>query len=306
MRIMSLPETGMGETEFIELINKLLPYDFIDPETYRRVTIHDPNHKSENTFIFYEGGEPVGVAILVYLEKIVVEQYRDHIWLKLLAITDKEEGAGEKIIEWIEDWARSMGKQILHVYGYAPFYYTPGVDDRYHHINNLLRGRGYHVESRIVNYYIDMYNYEPPPTLGEEIEKLEGEGYRFTEATDEMYPKLLEWIREEFGLPWMIEASITKHYPSSGIVIATRPDGSIAGFNVYSATSPRRIGPIGVSKNLRSKGIGRILLHLGLLKMKRLGKLVVEIPWTTHLFFYAGVPGINRIRYFRIYGKKLS
>ncbi|MET1159592.1 MAG: GNAT family N-acetyltransferase [Thermoprotei archaeon] len=305
MIIETLRESGLTDLELVKYINELLPYDFVDIETYRRVTLNDPNHDKSNMFLFRGSNGYDAIVSIVYLKQIVIPELVNHAWIKLFAVRHDREIV-DRVLDWVEDHVKSMNKQVLHIYGYAPFYYTTGIDRRYYNYVKVIEGRGYSIHSRVVNYYVDMYHYSYPPDVYETIKSLVQQGYKIYVANEEEYKEIIEWIKEKFGIVWAIETELTKKYLDSGVVVLRDNKGNIIGFNTFSATSPIRYGPVGVDEKYRGKGYGRVLLHYTLREMRNRGHVIVEIPWTTHLYYYADVPGVFRIRYFLIYEKRLE
>lgn len=312
LEIYTLDEISLSDKEVLEILNEIFVYDHIDIELYRRTIELDPNHSNNEFFFFTENNEVIGVAYLVYLKEKTksilggLNKYTDHIWLKLLGVVPGKEELLENIIDYIEDYAGRNNKKIIHIYGYAPFYFAPGIDRRYEIINRKLFEKGYELESKVVNYYVDMDEYYVPLEALWLQERISREGYVVRETGIDEYDRVTTWIKEKFGIIWGLESLITKNYECSGIIIVENKEEEIIGFNTYGASAPYRYGPVGVWEKYRGRGFGKILLHYTLNKMKKLGLRIVEIPWTTHLFYYAGVPGLYRIRLFNIYVKKIN
>lgn len=305
-------EMGLSNKEVLEILNEIFVYDHIDIELYRRTIELDPNHSNNEFFFFTENNEVIGVAYLTYLKEKtksvlgVLKNYTDHLWLKLLGVVPGKEEYLENIIDYVEDYARRNNKKTIHIYGYAPFYFAPGIDRRYEIINKKLFEKGYKLESKVVNYYVDMDEYYVPLEALWLQERISREGYVVREISIDEYDRVTTWIKEKFGIIWGLESLVTKNYECSGIIIVENKEGEIIGFNTYGASAPYRYGPVGVWEKYRGRGFGKILLHYTLNKMKKLGLYIVEIPWTTHLFYYAGVPGLCRIRMFNVYVKKIG
>jgi len=305
--ILNLREAGLTKREKISLLNTVLYYDFIDPQLYVNTVENDPNHRDEDFYILYKNGESVAVAYVAMIRVSVpgLEGYMNHAWLKALGTIPGKEALLSEILSYIEETLRDRGVKILHVYNYAPWYLTTGMDIRYTLLHKILRENNYTPESRAVNYYIDMDKFYTPIDALWTMEKLRREGYTVEQAEPSALPKIQEWIRRKFGITWSIEAGLTKDRLDAGLLYVTNSDDEIIGFSVYGATAPYRFGPIGIDEKHRGKGIGKVLLYQTLQEMRKTGIHIIEIPWTTHLFFYAGIPGITGIRSFIMYKKQL-
>ncbi len=305
--ILNLREARLAKRETISLLNTVLYYDFIDPQLYVNTVENDPNHRDEDFYILYENSEPAAVAYVAMIRVNVpgAEKYMNHAWLKALGTIPGKEALLPEILSYIEGVLRDRGAEILHIYNYAPWYLTTGMDVRYALLHKILRENNYIPESRAVNYYIDMDKFYTPIDALWSMEKLRREGYTVKHAKPSTLPKIQEWIHRKFGVIWSIEAGLTKDKIDAGLLYVTNSDGEIIGFSVYGATAPYRFGPIGVDEKHRGKGVGKALLYQTLQEMRKTGVRIAEIPWTTHLFFYASIPGITSIRSFIIYKKQL-
>jgi len=100
-------------------------------------------------------------------------------------------------------------------------------------------------------------------------------------------PRVLEFIKREFGNIWHFEASRTEalHY--------IEHEGEIAGFAAHDANNKGLgfFGPTGVAKHLRGRGYGRQLLLASLAGMHERGYEHAIIAWTDALDFYAKACG---------------
>jgi len=168
----------------------------------------------------------------------------------------------------------------------------------------LLEGLGYEVSSREVDYIVDMESFFTPSHIGRIAEKLIKAGYSFRIAERSEQERISTWIGRVFSSTWALEASVALRRDYGGVIIAEK-SSEIVGFSTYGSMAPYRFGPIGVHPQHRGLGIGDVLLFKTLEEMKLLGNRYAVIPWTSHLHFYAGVPGIYRLRKFYVYRKKL-
>jgi len=100
-------------------------------------------------------------------------------------------------------------------------------------------------------------------------------------------PRVLDFIKREFGPIWHFEASRTHalHY--------LEHDNEIAGFAAHSANNKGLgfFGPTGVARHLRGRGYGRALLLASLADMRNDGYEQAVIPWTDAVDFYAKACG---------------
>lgn len=307
--IASLKEKRLSMKKLVNIINSMLYHDVITPDLVRNNIELDPFTGSDKIILFIDTSTDEVLGLLWIAEPYnlpeELKKYEAHLWVKLLGILPGYEEVLEHIFKYVEDYAVSKGKEAIHIYGYAPYYIIPGLNKHYELVDNKIRKFGYEIIDRVVNYYLDTEQYYIPLKYYWLMEDLRKKGYEIREVSDkETLAKAKEWIQRNFGIAWSIEADIAYNSEYGGVVIVTK-NNKIVGFSVYSGLALHRFGPIGVSKDHRGIGLGEVLMHYSLEKIKLNGSPIIEIPWTKHLFFYAGLPGLNKIKTYYIYEKKL-
>jgi len=304
MRIATLAEEPGMLDDVRRFLNRFLWRDFIDSRTFRRIVEEDPNHDPRYAYIALEGDSIEAVAIGVRRLRepaSMVEAQRRLAWIKAMAAAPEKAGRLNEVLDALEDSFRREGVGQLRVSDYASWYLAPGVDVEYGHIYSVLAGRGYRRFGDCVNYEVDLARFYTPGRVAEMDERLRSSGVSIREG---WVDGLEEWIEERFGPFWRVEAGLARRQPDGGVIVATK-GGEVQGFSVYGALRPDFFGPIGVDPNVRGGGLGTVLLFRTLARMKEEGVRIATIPWTTHLGFYAQVPGVMGIRYFVVMGKDL-
>ena len=79
-----------------------------------------------------------------------------------------------------------------------------------------------------------------------------------------------EWVMKEFGDGWESEVDVSFSRKPITTYIAIQ-NGQILGFATYEAAYLNFLGPMGVKKSNRKKGVGKALLFLALNSMKEMG-----------------------------------
>jgi len=79
-----------------------------------------------------------------------------------------------------------------------------------------------------------------------------------------------EWVNKEFGDGWKSEVDVSFSRKPITTFIAIQ-DNQILGFATYDAAYLNFLGPMGVNKSNRKKGLGKALLFLALNSMKEMG-----------------------------------
>ncbi len=294
---------GLNDHEIVTKANKLLPHDFIDYEHVETCIHKDPFTKPDYIIACIENGDTKG--LLVYAEPAALpglkppRQALEYLWVKLLAVDKDSEECFEKLLSLIEELAEKKGKRGVRIYGYAPWYFLTGVNSRNYRLRERLKDRGYKIVSRAVDYTVDLERY----WIERQDIRIRTDDLEIREATSRNDP-VFKWIEKNFSLQWSIEAQLALEKKYGRIYVAETNNG-IAGFAVHSASHRYRFGPIGVDEKYRGRGLGKILLLHTLDSMRLLGIRYAIIPWTTHLFFYAWIPGVTDIREYLIYSKVL-
>ena len=78
------------------------------------------------------------------------------------------------------------------------------------------------------------------------------------------------WVKNEFGDGWESEVDVSFSRKPITTFIAIQND-QILGFATYDAAYLNFLGPMGVKKSNRKKGLGKALLFLALNSMKEMG-----------------------------------
>jgi GNAT superfamily N-acetyltransferase len=99
-----------------------------------------------------------------------------------------------------------------------------------------------------------------------------------------------EWIEREFMRMWADEADVCFSRQPISCLIATEA-GKIVGFCCYEATMRGYVGPLGVAKEVRSKGVGARLTLAALVGMRNLGYAYAIIGGVGPESFYEKVCG---------------
>ena len=79
-----------------------------------------------------------------------------------------------------------------------------------------------------------------------------------------------KWVNKQFGDGWESEVDVSFSRKPITTFIAIEND-QILGFATYDAAYLNFLGPMGVKKNSRKKGLGKALLFLALNSMKEMG-----------------------------------
>ena len=97
---------------------------------------------------------------------------------------------------------------------------------------------------------------------------------------------LCDWVKKNFGDGWKSEVDVSFSKQPISTFIAVEND-KIIGFATYDAAYLNFLGPMGVLKNKRKKGLGKSLLFLSLSAMKEMGYAYAIIGGVGPAEFYS-------------------
>jgi ribosomal protein S18 acetylase RimI-like enzyme len=304
MRMVEFTEELFNQVR--RVANLSLCEDTITDWSLRRITFEDPNYSSKYNLVALKNGDVVGFVLAVRRLKEppeVVEAQRDLAWIKLFAVREdcRKMGVATALFDELENRLKEDGVKRIRISDYPFWYLFSGVDLKYEDAIDFLSLRGFRKAGETVDYEIDLLRFHIPKRLA----SISISPFTIRRAKHEDRETVFKWIKTEFSVFWAYEADASFKHTDPKLWIAEE-NGKIIGFAVYGALEPHWFGPIGVSTEARSKGIGSILLFNCLKSMREEGQRHTVIPWTSHLFFYTQVPGITRIRHYWIMEKKLS
>ena len=181
---------------------------------------------------------------------------------------------------------------------FSLWYFSPGLDISYEYYLEMFLEHGFKKIGECVNYELDMLHFHVPSRVLRIEKSLKKDNIVIREANIEDKERTVKWVHENFSSCWAHETELGFERRDAGVWIAEDANGSLVGFSVYGALESSWFGPIGVSKEVRRKGIGSVLLYKCLRSMRALGRRYVVIPWTGHLFFYSQLSTIKEVRHY--------
>lgn len=267
------------EMETVELWNRCCFFDPITVKKFRLQTLLDLNFRSEMAWTAVDDGHVVGFAygtkrIFPYMEK-GMEETRG--WVNVLCVDPayRRKGIGHQLYKNIEEQLKNLGAKTITLGAYSPNYYFYGLDpDHYPESIDFFENEGYHQGEEHYSMGMDLHGYTIPRDILKDKAELELQGFHFLKFNFRYCTELLEFIKNEFGGGWKRDAMLVMQNGRAEevILIVLNPQGRICGFCMSEMDgNPMRFGPIGVSKEVRNKNIGSILLCLKCYEMEKQG-----------------------------------
>ncbi|WP_242586221.1 GNAT family N-acetyltransferase [Streptomyces sp. MST-110588] len=211
----------------------------------------------------------------------------------------RRRGLGRRLLTEVLHWLRGQGRTQVDFACYTPHYFLPGLDRAaYPHAARLLAELGFRTLHEAAAMDRGLVGYRVPEAVRRRAADLTARGYAFRTPTDDELAELLRLAEDAFTADWA--AAIRRHLAAGGsperVLTARSPAGPLAGWAVHGAYegTAERFGPFGVRPEDRGTGVGRVLLHLTLERMRALGAHGAWFLWTGehspagHLYRSAG------------------
>lgn len=277
-----------------------LPADPITPARFRDLVLLDANFDPDGLRVARDGDGILGVAYAVRrrvpLAGNDLEPTKGWIPFFFVVPRARGRGVGRAVLSEAVEWLGANGAEEVTFAAYAPNYVLPGCDRALYPAGaKLLESLGFETYTQAAAMDRSLVGYAPPATR---LASLAAQGWRFgTPTLDDLVP-LVRLAGEHFTPDWSraIRQAITGGLPLDRIVVAVDPCGEPAGWAMHGAYEnvAERFGPFGVRGDRRGLGLGKVLLHLTLARMRALGLHSAWFLWTGeqtpagHLYRKAG------------------
>lgn len=265
------------------------PDDPIGPVRFRTLILLDPNFDPEGLRVAELGGQVVGAAYAVRrrtpLTGTDLEPEDGWILFFFVDPPHRRAGLGRRLLTDALDWLRGHGRTRVGFAPYTPHYVLPGLDRAaYPEAARLLAGLGFRIRYEAAAMDRSLVGYRMPDAVRRRERALVARGFRFGTPSDDDLVDLVALAAEEFTPDWAgaIRRCLSGGAPLDRVVVARAPDGRLAGWAMHGAYDgmAERFGPFGVRQELRGAGLGKVLLHLTLERMRALGVHGAWFLWT--------------------------
>ena len=208
-------------------------------------------------------------------------------WITILVVEPeaRRQGIGSGLLTRALDFLRRRGALWATVAGYPIAYFLPGVDaDAYPDGLGLLEAFGFQTMSSPVAMDLGLATYRTPDEVCKLHSTRETDGFTFSIAGLGDLPELIRFASGHFTPDWgqALRDSAIRYGRPDRTLIARDPGGGVAGFATYGAYRGlrERFGPFGVAESQRGRGLGTILLHRALARMRGEGAHSAWFLWT--------------------------
>ncbi|WP_049576903.1 GNAT family N-acetyltransferase [Nonomuraea sp. SBT364] len=294
------------EGSLVDAWNRSMPGDPTTAGWLRDCVLLDPNFDPEGLRVAVVDGRVAGCAYGVRRRTplapgLDLEPGMGWIPFFFVAPEHRGRGLGRRLLG---EALRFLDGRTVDFASYTPNYVLPGADaELYPDGFRLLGGMGFTTLYSPVAMDRTLVGYVAPPEAAELRAVREGEGYAFRSPVDGELPELIRFAAEEFNPDW--GEAIRRHANPERMIIAKKE--RIAGFALYGAYRgiAERFGPFGVDPAERGTGLGKILLHLTMTRMRAEGLHSSWFLWTGeaspagHLYTKAGYEVTRRFHVMR-------
>lgn len=262
----------------LDILNESLEFDRLSYSLIFEKTFGDEDFDPETALIGFLDDVPAAFWL-----GIVRKGTGYH---KLFAVRPqfRNMGIGTAMLEEMEKKLVDRGAREIRVCEGAPNYFMPGLDPRYTSALLFFDKRGYQKFDETYNLTADLCDIEPDEELERKL--LADFSIMVRRASRHDRDAILDFISSEFH-GWEGEVQIALENEPPTIFIAEL-NGRVVGFSAHECNNMGTgwFGPMGTSKTLRGKGIGRALLLRSLEDLKRMGFKQAIIPWVGPVKFY--------------------
>jgi GNAT superfamily N-acetyltransferase len=281
------PYAPGDEAAVLDVWNAALFADPINAVAWRAKVLLDPNFDREGCLVAEAGGQLLGFLLSLVRRVPFFGQglEPEAAWITAFGVAPdyQRQGIGGALLDAAIIRLRELGRKTVAIAPYVPNYFTPGADvAAYPHGIDFLTKRGFAVVERPISMRAELTGFQIPERVAAKAAELRSQGVEIRPATPADIVPVLDFIPRHFSWDWHREASgiFTDQYTGdprfTGMNVAMR-DGEVLG---YAEHRGERFGPFGVRPDLRSQGIGRVLLALTLSEMLKKNFHAAWFLWT--------------------------
>ncbi|MEU2060299.1 GNAT family N-acetyltransferase [Streptomyces sp. NPDC013455] len=273
----------------VEAWGRSAPADPITADRFRSLVLLDPNFDPEGLRVAVAGDRVLGAAYAVrrLTPMAGTDLEPDQGWIPFFFVDPaaRGRGLGRRLVTEALDWLRGHGRTRVDFSSYTPNYVLPGLDaEEYPEAAKLLESLGFGTLYEAAAMERRLVGHRMPGDVADRLEELTERGYRFGTPGDDDLVDLLALAGNHFGPDWacMIRDCVAAGTPLDRIVVARDPSGRLVGWamhGTYEAVD-ERFGPIGVLEEMRGTGLGKVLLHLILERMRARRAQTAWFLWT--------------------------
>jgi len=279
-----------------------MPRDAINAEWFTQTVLLDPNFDPNGLIVAVDErtDAPVGFVYAVRAGRGIGPD-PDGGWITIGCVRPdvRQQGIGTELLRRAESFLADKGAQWVNFSAYPLAYFVPGLDvEAYPEAAQLFQRSGFERLYTAAAMSIDLGRYETPQDVRELRATREAEGHTFTAAAADDLPEAISFAAQGLAPDWgeAVRDAVLQHGRIDRVVIVRAPEGRMVGMATYGAYRGlrERFGPYGVDESCRGTGLGKVLLHDTLTRMRAEGAQSAWFLWTGenspagHLYLKSG------------------
>jgi GNAT superfamily N-acetyltransferase len=195
------------------------------------------------------------------------------------------QGLGARLVRGVMEWLAGTGAKTAYFSSYTPNYFLPGLDAaRYPEAARLLAAHGFTTQYECVAMDRGLNDYAVPQRVRERVAELRAAGWTLGSPDGDDLVDLIDIAGRRFNPDWArgIREGVLGGQPLERIITVRDPGGAMLGWAMHGTYENvlERFGPFGVLPESRGTGLGEVLLHLTLERMRALGAHSAWFLWT--------------------------
>lgn len=285
-----------------DLTTVAMPRDAISADWFTHTVLLDPNFDPDGLIVAVDS-DTEDVLGFVYAVRAGrgIGPDPDGGWITIGCVHPdaRRAGIGTKLLSRAKSFLAAKGAKWVNYAAYPLAYFVPGLDaDAYPDAARLFERNGFQRLYTAAAMSIDLAEYAMPDDVCALRATRQAEGYSFGPATQDDLPETLSFASQRLAPDWgeAVRDSVLQHGRIDRVVVARHPDGQMVGFATYGAYRGlrERFGPYGVDESCRGTGLGKVLLHDTLTRMRAEGAQSAWFLWTGenspagHLYLRSG------------------
>ena len=314
---MSLTFSQFEDTDRQQLLalwEDALPLDAITEDVFESRVLLDENFDPATVLLARQGDTLAGFVIGTYAKRMALGDHDPEgtrCWITALAVHPKFslKEVGSALIAEVEQRFKKLGKTECVVSGYAPGYFTPGIDGKaYKLLLDLFQSHGYVAYHEALSMDAPIVLFEVSDQVKEKQKKLSADGIEIRQYRRNDLVKFLDFLERTMQTDWVrVERRNLRKLSEGGfteeqITVVTKGNEIIG----YCQFEGSHFGPFGVADAYQGRGIGTVLLARTIERMKQVGHHNAWVMWTDDLAakVYSKF-GFKETRRFTLLKKKL-
>ncbi|MBV2353523.1 GNAT family N-acetyltransferase [Streptomyces sp. J2-1] len=265
------------------------PADPLAADRFRSLVLLDANFDPAGLRVAVEDGRIVGAAHAVrrLTPLYGTDPEPEQGWIPFFFVDPaaRGRGLGRRLLTESLDWLAQQGRTRVDFASYTPNYVLPGLDTKaYPEAAGLLASLGFVPLYEAAAMDRTLVGHRMPPEVTERLARLTSEGYEFSTPADDDLVELVALAGDRFNRDWAraVRECLVAGAPLDRIVVVRDPGGRLLGWAMHGAyeSAVERFGPFGVVEEARGAGLGKVLLHLVLERMRARGAHSAWFLWT--------------------------